>query len=129
MLSWLFAISGVVASYVTESFLPPELRSYLNDYESAPYTNGEIALIIVDIISVVFAFALTVGLFFFKGWAKTLLPLSYTIGLLLVPFNGPYVEVGWDTFLFYLSCLMDGVVLALVYFSTLKEAFEPSHTV
>lgn len=124
VLSWLLVIAGVVVSFVTESFPPPELQTYLQRVENSPLANGEIVLAIVDVAFIVLAVVLTVGLFLFKRWAKTLLPMSYALGLVLIPVNGPYIESGWVTTLFYLGSLVDGIILALVYFSPLREVFE-----
>ena len=124
VLSWLLVIAGVVVSFATKNSLPSELQSYLERVENAPLTNGEIVLAVVDITFVVFAIVLTVGLYRFRRWAKTLLPVSYVLGLVLIPVNGPYVESGWVSILFYSGSLMDGIILALVYFSPLKEFFE-----
>jgi len=124
VLRWLLVIASVVASFATENSLPPELQSYLERVENAPFANGEIVLAVVDGTFVVFAVVLTVGLFRFRRWAKTLLPMSYILGLVLIPVNGPYVESGWVSMLFYLDSLVDGIILTLVYFSPLKESFE-----
>ena len=124
VLSWLLVIAGVMASFITEKTLPPELQSYLERVENAPLTNSEIVLAVVDIAFIVFAVVLTVGLFRFRRWAKTLLPISYVLGLALIPGDGPYVESGWASFLFFLGSLVDGIILALVYFSPLREFFE-----
>lgn len=124
VLSWLLVITGVVVSFATRNSLPSELQSYLERVENAPLTNGEIVLAIVDVTFVVFVIVLTVGLFRFRGWAKALLPVSYLLGLVLIPVNGPYVESGWVSILFYSGSLVDGMILALVYFSPLKESFE-----
>ena len=124
VLSWLLVIAGVIVSFATENSLPPELQSYLERVENAPLANGEIVLAVVDVTFVVFAVVLTVGLFRFRRWAKTLLPMSFILGLVLIPINGPSVESGWASSLFYLGSLVDGIILALVYFSPLREFFE-----
>ena len=124
MLSWLLVIAGVIVSFATENSLPPELQSYLERVENTPLANGEIVLAVVDVTFVVFAVVLTVGLFRFRRWAKTLLPMNFILGLVLIPINGPSVESGWASSLFYLGSLVDGIILALVYFSPLREFFE-----
>jgi hypothetical protein len=124
VLSWLLLIAGIVASFLTENSLPPELQSYLERVENAPLANGEIVLAVVDVAFFVLAVVLTVGLFRFRRWAKSLLPMSYVLGLALIPGNGPYVESGWASFLFFLGSSVDGIILALVYFSPLREFFE-----
>ena len=124
VLSWLLVIAGAVASFATENSLPPELQSYLARVENAPLANGEIVLAVVDVTFIVFAVVLTVALFRFRRWAMTLLPVSYVLGFVLIPVNGPYVESGWVSILFYLGSLVDGIILALVYFTPLRESFE-----
>ncbi|MBW4490758.1 MAG: hypothetical protein KME12_23540 [Trichocoleus desertorum ATA4-8-CV12] len=124
VLSWLLVIPVVIVSFATETSLPPELQNYLERVESAPLANGEIVLATVNTTFIVFALVLAAGLFRFRRWAKTLLPMYYVLGLLLLPFNGPYVESGWATVLIHSGVTLDGVILALVFFSPLKESFE-----
>ena len=124
VLGWLLAAAGVVLSFMTESSLPPEIQSYLQRMEDAPLAQGEIVLGVVDITFIVFGVVLTIGLFRFKRWAKTLLPMFYALGFVLLPVNGPHVETGWASMMFYLGSFVDGLILALVYFSPLRESFE-----
>ncbi len=124
VLSWLLVIAGVVVSFLTESSLPPELRAYLERVGDAPPASGEIVLAVVDVAFIILAIVLTVGLFRFRRWARSLLPVSYALGFALLPAHGPYVESGWESALFYVGSSVDGVILALVYFSPLSEVFE-----
>ena len=129
VLSWLIIIAGVVASFATEISLPSELQSYLVRIESAPLANGEIVLAVVNVTSIVLAAVRTVGLFRFRRWALTLLPMSYVLQFVLILVNGPYVESGWVSILVHLASLVDGIILALVYFTPLRESFETNGAV
>jgi hypothetical protein len=129
VLNWLLLIIAVIVSFATESFLPAELRDYLDARGNAPLTEGEIVLASVGGLFLIFVIVLSVGLFRFRRWAKRLLPLSYIIGLLLLPAAGANVETGWASLMFYLCSLVDGVILAVVYFSPLKEEFETNRDV
>jgi hypothetical protein len=124
VLDWLLLIAAVIVSFTTESLLPAELRSYLEARRNAPMTGGDIVFAAVGLGLLIFAVVLSVGLFRFRRWAKQLLPPSYVIGLTLLPALGAHVETGWATLMFYLCSLADGVILAVVYFSPLKEEFE-----
>ncbi|HWT03725.1 MAG TPA: hypothetical protein VN256_25980 [Pyrinomonadaceae bacterium] len=126
VLHWLLVITGVAVSLATERFLPAELRAYLHARENDAFTQGRVVLDVIGVLFIIFTVALSVGLFRFRLWAKKLLPLSYVLGILLIPAMGANVQTGWASLTFYLCSLVDGVILALVYFSPLKEEFELS---
>lgn len=123
VLSWLLAIVTVVISSATEIFLPSELKGYLDAQKNTPITASESIKFIFAIVYIIFSFVISVGLFLFKRWAKTLLLLSYAIGALLLLAFGPYVQTGLVDSLEYLGNILNGIILALVYFSPVSRMF------
>jgi hypothetical protein len=65
----------------------------------------------------------TVGLLFFKGWARTLSLYSTVFSLGLYPFLGPALTSGWSSALSEASFMIWGAVLALAYYSPLADRF------
>lgn len=124
ILSWLLAVGAAIFSFSTERMLPPELKSYLDTQANTPITMPDMILTIISVVYLIFHFMVSVGLFLFKRWAKALfLPLLAIGSILIIPL-GPYVDTGWATFLYYLCNLLDGITLAVVYFSPISRMFE-----
>lgn len=65
----------------------------------------------------------TIGLFFFRHWARPLALVVATLGLAISPLFGPGLSSGWSNALLEASFLSWGAVLALSYFSPLSERF------
>jgi hypothetical protein len=67
--------------------------------------------------------ASTIGLFFFRHWARPLALVVAMLGLAESPLLGPELSSGWSSALLEASFLSWGAVLALSYFSPLSERF------
>ena len=63
------------------------------------------------------------GLFFFKGWARTLSLYSTLIGFAVYPFSGPQLYSALETSLYDASTTLWGAILALSYFSAVSDRF------
>lgn len=117
-------IGSVVAYYLGETSLPEALRFF--ESEKFDDTAGP-ALIIVLGLMVLLLLALIVawiGLFVFWQPARLLYLVTTVLALLLMPFFGPYVETGLSYTLTEAASIVAGIILALVYFSPLKELYE-----
>ena len=64
-----------------------------------------------------------IGLFVFWGPARMWYLVTSLVGLAIVPFFGPYVETGLAYTLNSTVQLVSGMVLALIYYSPLKELY------
>jgi len=67
--------------------------------------------------------ASTIGLFFFRHWARPLALVVAILGLAESPLFGPELSSGWSSTLLEASFLSWGAVLALSYFSPLCQRF------
>ena len=126
---WLLSIFVVVLSITTESLLPPELRGYIEGVRNGPTTTQGWILFIIAVTFILFGIALSIGLFQFRKWAKNLLWPSFGVGIILLPFFGPSVQTEWTGTLSYISSLVDGMVLALVYYSPVSKMFDTTNAV
>ena len=124
VVNWLLVVAYVVVSITTESLLPSELRSYLDAQLNAPITTSDIMLFAVVFIYFISYIAVSIGVFLFKKWAKTLLLPSIAIASILLIIGGPYIETGLASFCSYFLNLIEGIILALVYFSPIRKMFE-----
>ena len=82
---------------------------------------------LVALIGVVGYIAAFIGLFTFRPWAPRVAIFTTVLLILVSPGIGASVSSGWASALTELSSTLWGVVLAVVYFSPLKEKFIAAH--
>ena len=70
------------------------------------------------------AIAATIGLYFFKAWARTASLWTTIIAAPMFPLVGVLVESGWAAMFTYASTIAWGAVLAVAYFSDVSRHFE-----
>lgn len=65
-----------------------------------------------------------VGLFLFKGWGRTLFVFLITFELLMSPFLGLSIQSGFQVFFSYFLTLAQGILVSLLYFTSLKDVYK-----
>ena len=85
---------------------------------------GTMIMIATTIPLLILFLVSSIGLFFFWRPARIVYLIATVAGLLLTPFFGPYVDAGWGTAFDEAAILVSGVILALIYFSPLKDLYE-----
>ena len=65
----------------------------------------------------------TIGLLFFKRWARAIALYSTVCGFALYPFFGPTLSSAWASMLNEVSFMLWGAALALSYYSPLNARF------
>jgi len=118
----LSAIVGAVVSFVDVSSLPPPLKAFVREGSGAALSRP--ALLAVGYAGSALAAVMVVGLFFFWKPARLLLLILWLLSLIISPFLGITVESPWATTLNGFSGVLEGIVIALVYFSPLAALFE-----
>lgn len=124
LLNWLLLVAFTLALVWSRALLPPELRAYLGAREHSPITAWDMILFVAALTGLVLWVVATVGLFFFKRWARALYPLVFVIGLVLLLARGVHIETGWVRGFAYLNDVSGGMILALAYFSNVSRYFE-----
>ncbi|MBC2715739.1 MAG: hypothetical protein HF978_10565 [Desulfobacteraceae bacterium] len=79
-----------------------------------------------DIIGYIFLFSflvVSVGLFKFKIWAKIGFILLTLISIFATPLSGLMILPVIDSMLFQIMNLADGIIISLMYFSSLRNEF------
>jgi hypothetical protein len=120
----LLMIAARIAVFSTESYLPepsfPRVAfgGYPLPSEWAPWLVFGIPLLIIAIESYI-------GLFVFWPPARPLYFITSVAAILLAPSFCPYIESGSSLMIAEAASMLNGVILALVYFSPLKELYEP----
>jgi hypothetical protein len=116
-------VLSVVGSLLTEVLLPEPLQAYLETEFEGDLTTFEVAMLVAAVPLVILWLVSSIGLFFFWRPARLLYVVTMIFGMLATPFFGPYVDAGLGAMLEDAATIMSGVILALVYFSPVKELF------
>jgi hypothetical protein len=122
-------IISVVVSLLTESSLPEPLQAFLHAESEVEATGRGMVMLAAAIPLIILLLVSSIGLFFFWRPARFLYLIAIAGGLLLTPFFGPYVDAGWGATFEEAAIIISGVILALVYFSPLKDLYEQPKTV
>ncbi|GMU20107.1 MAG: hypothetical protein AMXMBFR13_02070 [Phycisphaerae bacterium] len=117
-------IISIVVSLFTESMLPEPLRAFLEAESEAEITAREMVMIAAAIPLIILLLVSSIGLFFFWRPARILYLLTVVLGLAMTPLLGPYVDSGWATTFEEIAVIISGVILALVYYSPLRDLYE-----
>ncbi len=128
MLSQCLALGSILVQYLTESSLPPELKGYLLDHETIlvpdRYSLVELLTDVPFLIQILLGLLAAVGLCSFRTWGRVVFLIYFLTILILTLITGPYVNTGWTVFVSNMSLAAEGMILALIYFSPLREEFE-----
>jgi hypothetical protein len=122
---FVLVILGAIIDFYSESLLPEPLRQYEKIQIEEVIAFGEWGLLAVLTVLGLAVLVSFIGLFVFWPPARPLYLVSSVANILVTPYLGPYIEAGWSRMFFDTVVLLDGVILALVYFSPLKELYEP----
>lgn len=131
VLHQLFAFGALIVYEMTVGLLPPELTSYLGVGGSVVEEPGGDGLAsgFTDWVYYVLLFASLVaslGLFLFQHWGRPLFLISTILFVLTTPLYESYVSTGWSATLAYVASLLEGMILALIFFSSLSRLFTKS---
>lgn len=110
------------------AFLPTTYSSALGEaYASEPapvfLDNESLMIAMICVLLAVWA-ASIIGLWVFKRWGRTLSLLSTIATLVITPFFGAALSTGIENALYEAAALCWGAILALAYYSPIRERFE-----
>jgi hypothetical protein len=121
--------SALVVQSITDSWLPPEIQSFLGvertvleEGANATSSNQMIDTLwwVVTIISLL----ASAGIIFFRRWGRTLFVFASILNLLSMPFSELYVDVGWTVFVGSVGGIIEGMIISLMFFSPLRRLFK-----
>jgi len=126
--SQVLKLGWIAVAYLTESSLPPELLGYLADYDTIlipdRYSVFELLTNVAFIIETILGLLAAAGLILFRRWGRPVFLVYVATGLLITLITGPHISTGWSALVGYACSLVEGCVLALAYFSPIREMFE-----
>lgn len=118
----LVAVIYLTCALASPSYLPPELRAYVEgpptvefSWQDALLLTGVVAMLILSVVT-------TVGLWRFRRWAREA-RLWCNLVILVSPSLGPVVVTGLAYTVATLSVMIEGGILALVYLSPVAAWF------
>ena len=116
-------VASVPVVLLTERYLPPALQAYLEAEGEAPLRPGEIALMILG--SLLLAVLLIAWVALLRGWRSgpPLYLAACAGGILLLLIAGPTVETAIGTAADSANSVISGLILGLVYFSSLRDRY------
>jgi hypothetical protein len=116
-------IGGALIDLMIPSALPSVLSQALDEYSETLPESELLVIGIASIILLLVGIVSTIGLYFFRPWAPLLTVLVTVIAYPFTVLIGPTVISGWTMALMDLSTMLWGAVLALTYFSHIKNHF------
>ena len=125
--SLLAAILGAVVSTIFEHN-HPEVENFLTHMGNKDIflQTPDIAAMIVGLLILIGYFAVNMALFLFKSWARDTNLILNLVAFLMTPFWGFMFLSPWELFCYDFATFIGGVILALSYFSPLRDKFKES---
>jgi hypothetical protein len=121
--SFLAALATTRVDHVFPTLVAPEFRALrdgpplASDFSRSPLFLG------LGLLGLGSGFVSSVGLFFFKSWARPLSIFAVIVGLPVYVLSGQFVTSGWAEAFEQLSLQFGGAVIAMAYWSPLSERF------
>jgi len=120
-----FIIAELGSADVTMSWLPEPLRKYEESQASAADADLEMYLLAMLFLVTLVCYTVSfIGLWRFWPPARWLFGTTILLSVLGTGLSGPTVMSALTSTLGYIESILSGLILALVYFSPIKEYFE-----
>jgi len=121
----LFNVAEVVLTEVSIPWLPEPLRKFEETRYAAAEADPELVFLssLWLLTTIMFTVSL-VGLWKFWQPARWIFGTTLLLSVLLAGLAGPFVTSALSFTIIYIESILSGLILALVYFSPLKQFFE-----
>ena len=119
MLSIVFLLVAGTVIFFFNQTLPPDLESFVE-------ADSETELTVIDYFgfaAVLSAAAANIGLLFFARWSRPVFAAGVVAATIATAFSGPFVATALEAFAYEAGLLLDGIIIALAYFSEAKVYF------
>ena len=124
------AIVGIVAGINLTDTLPVVLQNYLIQIENEEMSGLEAIITIIALVALLIILPIsTIGLWKFKSWARTLFVTLSIITIPFYPILGPVVMNSWEAVFNDLAVLLEGVLIAMMFFGPISEKFKSTSVV
>ena len=123
ILDIVIVVFGIIVSDLTEGLLPETLQNYLMQAAESDFIPKDTIFLIIGAIFFIALIVSWIGLLKFKKFAPWLYLVVSTADIVLTSFMGPTVRSGLAESIAIFEGLIGGVLIALVFFSPVKEFF------
>lgn len=118
-----FGLMGGLFDLIVPSALPEAFSAAQESHDDSLSDSQLIFAAIVCIPLGIAVLASTIGLYLFRHWAPKLALATTVPSIALSVLTGPIVFSGWSIALTETSSILWGAVLAITYFSPMKDRF------
>jgi len=140
VLSQICSLGSYVVQFLTESRIPAEAKNYfgIGDDLLTTFFRGSVLGSLADIFSfaqwvflvsvaldITFVVA-AIGLFRFRHWGPPLFLACLISDVLLTVKTPFYLNTGLTAMVGYIGSLLEGMILAIIYFTNFKKRFAPT---
>ena len=124
-IEWLLIFAMVVCVFTVELPLPAELQDYLIREDERPFSPSDHAWLIAGAAVLIASVAASVGLWFYRRWARLLYAVNVLAGVAMTLFGPPIVEHPLVTALGELSSVLAGAIVAMAYYAPIDALQRP----
>ena len=128
VLGIILSITSIIANFSLSETLPPELQSYLSQLEEQDITVGDGLAVIVMLPVLFLSLISTIGVWFFKRWARNMYVFIIIIFIPFIPLFGPYISTGWETLFEYPATMIEGAIIVMMFSGSVGEKFSKRNT-
>lgn len=90
-----------------------------NGYGAQLDMSGPIPYIFLAVFGII-----SIGLIYFKRWARTGFVAYIIVSILLAPLLGLYVQTGIESLISYIIALGDGAILMMLFLTSISDEFK-----
>ena len=116
---WLVMLAGVVCVLALELPLPAELEAYVDRQDKLSSAAHSIWLI-VGVPVLLASIVASIGLWFFRRWARPLYAFTIAATIVITAFEGPVVQPALLGTFTEISSLVAGAILGVAYFAPIE---------
>lgn len=127
IVQWILIATAVGFGLYEERHLPEVLRSYIIEQDSKPLSQGEMIVMGSGLLLITGLIISSVGIYLLKSWARTPYVVCSVLVAFLFLFLGPTVTPPIEGTLQYVANAVEGFIVALLYFSSIRVNFESSN--
>jgi hypothetical protein len=122
-LGFIVEIFADIIDSLKKTIFPSDLLNYISSHPTG-YKISPLALFVIAAGCIILNITIFVGLLMFWRPARMLTLISCLLDVVLASFINPTIEPGAVIGFDYLSMLITGMIIGLVYFSPVKGFFE-----
>ena len=118
------SIISIAAGEILIDTLPIILQDYIVQIDLEYYSSDFSIFDVIAIIIGIFAIAVLIGMWKFKNWARHLYIILVIVSLSYYYVDGPIVMNPFEAMFSDFSCMIDGILIYMMYMTPLSNIFK-----